>query len=169
VWVLWSDLGGGHLAGDLIELFSALLIALNIALMKRLCYKMDKWKVLLWRFIIAEALFLILAFSTGIPHPGSVSADAWLAVAFQALVVSIFCFASFQVLLERHNSSQVTVFFFATPFFGALFGVVLLGEPFDLNLLWGNIFVATGILLTVRGRDARTRARPPLLGSQQPG
>ncbi|NBC10173.1 MAG: hypothetical protein GVY24_00365 [Planctomycetes bacterium] len=56
----------------------------------------------------------------------------------------------------------MTVFFFATMFFGILAGVVLLGEPFDLNLLWGIIFVATDIPLSVVRAGSGAPNRPLL-------
>ena len=151
-WVLGADAagGGGNLAGDALELLSALLIALNLALTKRLCGRIDKWVVLLWRFAVAEALFLAVLLLQGPPDLGAATPQAWAAVVFQAVVVSVFCFLSFQVLLTRHNSSDATVFLSATPLLGVAAGAVLLDQPVDPNLVVGGLLAAAGIVVAVR-------------------
>ena len=60
--------------------------------------------------------------------------DAWISLAFQFLVISVFSFMSWQYLIVRHNASSISVFFFATPLFGMILGVLLLDEAFDEEL-----------------------------------
>lgn len=138
---------GNTLKGDLIELASALVLAVGVAYNKRLMYRIEKWTLLFWRFAVAVALFLVFALMFEELEPAKVASDAWLALAYQAVIVSMFCFASFQYLLSRHNSSSVAVFFFATPLAGMLIGMVLLDEPFDPALLTGALLVGAGIMV----------------------
>ncbi len=149
VFALRANLGGtgDTLRGDLIELASSVVLALGVAYNKRLMYRLDKWTVLFWRFAVAVLLFLVSALAFERLEPADVAVEAWAALAYQAIVVSMFCFASFQYILSRHNSSNVTVFFFATPLAGMLIGMVLLGEPFDPALLIGALMVGVGILV----------------------
>ncbi|MBD3241980.1 MAG: EamA family transporter [Chitinivibrionales bacterium] len=148
-FALRANLGNAAdtLKGDLIELASAVVLALGVAYNKRLMYRIDKWTVLFWRFTIAVLLFLTGAVAFERFEPAAVASDAWIALVYQAIVVSMFCFASFQHLLSRHNSSSVAVFFFATPLAGMLIGMLLLGEPFDPALLIGALMVGVGILV----------------------
>ena len=60
-----------------------------------------------------------------------VQSDAWTAIAIQSLAVSVFCFLSWQYLIARHNSSNLSVFFFASPLIGMMLGIVLLNEAFE--------------------------------------
>lgn len=148
-FALRADLGsvGDTLKGDLIELASSVVLALGVAYNKRLMYRLNKWTVLFWRFTIAVLMFLVCALAFERLEPASVATDAWVALVYQGIVVSMFCFASFQHLLSRHNSSSVAVFFFATPLAGMLVGMLLLDEPFDPALLIGALMVGAGILV----------------------
>lgn len=136
---------GETLRGDLLELASASVLAFGVALNKRLTYSIDKWKVLFWRFTVAVVLFGLAAALTEPVDFTSVRPDAWASLAYQSIVISMFCFGAFQWLLARHNSSSFSVFFFATPLAGMLIGMVLLDEPFDPGLLVGCILVGIGI------------------------
>ncbi len=147
VCALWTSLGSGSLLGDTVEQISALFIAAGITLSKRLTYVMNVWNVLFWRFVVAVVLFLGSALLFERPDFAAVRPDAWYAISFQAVVVSIFCFVSFHYLLSRHNSSSVAVFFFATPLAGMVIGMLLMGEAWDWGLLAGNVLVGTGILV----------------------
>jgi len=136
---------GSTFKGDIIELISSLVLALQIVLNKRFIYNINKWKVLFYRFVTGVALFLISALLFEEFIIENVKTDAWLSLSFQIVVVSIFCFTSFQYIISKHNSSSVSVFFFASPLFGITIGIILLNEPFDIRLLAGGVLVALGM------------------------
>jgi O-acetylserine/cysteine efflux transporter len=68
-----------------------------------------------------------------------------MALLYQSIVISMFCFAAFQYILSRHNSSSMSVFFFATPLVGMFMGMLILKEAFDPGLLVGCVLVGAGI------------------------
>ncbi|MDF1591363.1 MAG: EamA family transporter [Desulfobacterales bacterium] len=80
----------------------------------------------------------------------AVKLDAWLSLAFQSLAISVFSFMSWQYLIVRHNSASISVFFFATPLFGMLLGILLLKEAFDLGLIIACTLVGFGIYIVNR-------------------
>jgi len=131
--------------GDIIEIMSCVLVSIKILYVKRLAISVDKWKILFWSYV-----FMIVVFFTGaiLLESFTLSAvrpDAWAALSYQILAVSVFCFLSWQYIIVRHNSSSVSVFFFATPLFGMLMGVILLNEVFDPTLVTACILVGFGI------------------------
>lgn len=136
--------------GDLIELGSALLLALNIVYNKRLMRTIDKWRVIFWEFLTAVVLFGTGALLFEDLQTARVKPDAWAVLVFQSMAVSVFCFMSWQHLLARHNSANLTVSLFATPLLGMLIGVGILQEPMDISLLIGCLFVGAGIYVVNR-------------------
>jgi drug/metabolite transporter (DMT)-like permease len=149
------------LKGDMLELSSCLILAFQICLNKRLTYTIDKWKIFFWRSITSIILFFVCCLCFEDFHAKDVRTDAWLALGFQALAVSVFCFLSFQFIITRHNSSKISVFFFATPLFGMVMGVLLLDEAFDPGLLIGCILVGIGIYVVNTLSKEGAPADPP--------
>jgi drug/metabolite transporter (DMT)-like permease len=133
--------------GDLIEISSCILLAINIVYNKRLATFINKWKILFWEFQISVIIFFIAALLFENFHIQDVRPDAWTAIAVQSLAVSVFCFLSWQYLIARHNSSNLSVFFFAAPLIGMMLGIVLLNEAFDPGLVAGCVLVGAGIFI----------------------
>ncbi len=136
--------------GDLIEILSCIVLAINIVYNKRLATFINKWKILFWEFQISVILFFFLALLFENFLIQNVLPDAWAALAFQSFAVSVFCFMSWQYLIAKHNSSNLTVFFFATPLIGMIIGIVVLNEAFDLGLVIGCILVGAGVYIVNR-------------------
>jgi drug/metabolite transporter (DMT)-like permease len=149
-WYALIHQAGSTLKGDLIEMASCLLLALNIVYNKRLAQQMNKWKVLFWEFHFAVVLFFIGALCFEAFDFHSVRPDAWIAIGYQCLAVSVVCFMSWQYLLAHHNASKLSVFFFAAPLLGMAMGVVLLGERPEPGLLVGSVLVGAGIYIVNR-------------------
>jgi drug/metabolite transporter (DMT)-like permease len=84
-------------------------------------------------------------FTTGRISFGCDSTRPWAALIFQTLVISVFCFMSWQYLIIRHNSSHVSDFFFTTPLFGMIIDTVLLAEEFETALSIAFVLVGMGI------------------------
>ena len=141
--------------GDIIEFISCLLLAVQIVYNKRLAVSINKWKLLLWSYVVMILFFLggAVIFENFNIH--AVQLDAWLSLAFQCLVISVFSFMSWQYLIVRHNSSRISVFFFATPLFGMILGVLLLKETFDPGLSIACTLVGFGIYIVNRKKNIR--------------
>ncbi|MEW6672641.1 MAG: DMT family transporter [Thermodesulfobacteriota bacterium] len=138
------------LKGDVIEFISCLLIAVQIVYNKRLAVSINKWKLLLWTYGVMILFFFCGALMFEDFNIHAVRPDAWLALAFQSLVISVFSFMSWQYLIVRHNSSSLSVFFFATPLFGMFLGALLLNEAIEPGLVVACILVGFGIYIVNR-------------------
>jgi drug/metabolite transporter (DMT)-like permease len=74
------------------------------------------------------------------------------AIAYQAVVVGVFCFLTWFSILKRHSPSRLTVLFFTAPLWGLLASYLLLGEGISSGLAIGGGMVALGIFLVNRRR-----------------
>jgi len=140
------------LKGDILEFMSSLVLSLLIVTNKYAFTFMDKWTVFFWQATLNLLLFgTAAAFSPGF-SPSEVSMSGWISLGFQAIVISAFAFLSYQYILSKHNSSKVSIFFFATPLFGMLFGGLLHGEAIEISLFIGCLSVGIGIFIAHRER-----------------
>ncbi len=144
------------LRGDLMQLGSALVLAVMVVYNKRLTRNFLPLRILFWQFAVMLGAFTVSALLLERFLVTDVRPDAWGWLIYQGVVVSGFCFLGWQHLLRRHKSTQVSVFFFVTPIFGALLGWLLLGETPTSGLVMGATFVAFGIYLANRP-DRRKR------------
>ena len=71
-------------------------------------------------------------------------------IAFQVLVVVCFGFSAWIWIVRHYPATQMASFIFLTPVFGAIFGIVLLGEPLTLQLVSALALVSLGIFLINR-------------------
>lgn len=135
------------LRGDAVILFSSMLIGVNTVLSKRALQSVGVYQLLFWSNLLATSLF----FATSLVLEADVSwrmtpRAAW-GLFYQGAVVAWFCFLLWTTLLRRHRASQVSVFGFAQPLCGIAFGVWLRGDPMTLELAFGGVLVAAGIVL----------------------
>jgi len=66
-------------------------------------------------------------------------------MAFQTVIVSFVAFLIWFWLLNRYVAAQISGLSFITPMFGVMFGVVLLGEPLEVNFMVGAVLVLCGL------------------------
>lgn len=133
------------LKGDLIEWASGLFLAVFVLHNKWLCCRMNIWKIQWWRCTFLTVIFFLLSLATEEFSFASAKGDAWAWLLYQGWVISVFCFLSYQYIISRHGATAISAYFFATPLLGILFGILLLGEPFDVFLILGGLLVAGGI------------------------
>jgi drug/metabolite transporter (DMT)-like permease len=107
-------------------------------------------KTLLYQLAISAVMLLAAALFVGAPWPAHVSTMAWLAVAFQVVIVT---FASYLVwfwLIRNYPATRASSFTMLTPMFGLVLGAVLLAEPVTARLVLAVVAVAAGIFLVNR-------------------
>jgi len=136
--------------GDLLEIASALTLAVMIAANKRFLAEFDKWKLLFWQYAVSTSLYALCVATFERFDYAGIGRGAWMALAFQVVVVGGYCFLSYQWIIAKHPASKVSVFFLGTPLAGMLAGQILRDEPFEWPLLAGCAFVAAGILIANR-------------------
>ena len=100
--------------------------------------------MLMYQLLGAFALLLPTAWLTG-RWQFEASANVWMHLAFQSLVVSFASFLTWCWLLRRYLASQLGVFSFLTPLFGVVLGVWLLNESLERSFIVGSCLVLCGI------------------------
>jgi drug/metabolite transporter (DMT)-like permease len=141
--------------GDIIELASSLFLGLLIVTSKYAITHADKWAVFFWQSIGNLVIFGLAAAIHGGFNYHTVSLHAWGWLIFQSVGVSVFAFMSYQWILSKHNSSKVSIFFFATPLCGMILGAILRDEAFDPTLLAGCVAVGIGIFLANKSQKSK--------------
>jgi drug/metabolite transporter (DMT)-like permease len=136
------------LKGDILEFSSSIVLALLIVTNKYAFSIINKWTVFFWQSTANVLFFGIAALMTPGFSPETIGKNAWWSLGFQIFIISVFAFLSYQYILSKHNSSKVSIFFFATPLFGMLLGGLLHNEAFEIALFLGCISVALGILIS---------------------
>jgi O-acetylserine/cysteine efflux transporter len=84
--------------------------------------------------------------------------DAWVAVAWQALGNTLFCFAAWSWLLTRYDAAVVTPYALLIPVFGMGASALILGEPFPPWKFHAAALVLGGIAMITLTPLLRKRA-----------
>lgn len=149
-WMSGGDAPGKDqpsLLGDLILAFSGVTFAVKVIYTKRSVAQISPGPLILWHDVLGTLMFLACSLLLGETARGEMTGVAWLAVLYNGLIVSGFCFAVNAQLLQWHGASQVSVFSFATPVCGVALGVLLRGDELSIWLLLAGLLVAVGIAL----------------------
>ena len=141
--------GGGQLYGDGMVAISAVLLAGKAIYTSVLVRNNHPYQVLYWQMVLAVPCFFALSLATE-PQRYLWTTPVTLSMLYQGVVVAGFCFIGWTSLLERYSPSRLSVGFFLTPVFGALFSYLLLGETVTGGLVAGGVFILIGLLLVVR-------------------
>ncbi|OAI53766.1 hypothetical protein AYO47_04130 [Planctomyces sp. SCGC AG-212-M04] len=142
-----SGLDKPTLVGDLVLLFSGLILAVKVLYTKEAVRHIAPGTVILWHDFLGAGLFFI-ASALSEPAPTAwPNSPAIYALLYGGLVVSGFCFAAHAWQLRTYGASQISVFSFTTPVFGVALGVLLRGDALSPWLLVCGLAVAIGITL----------------------
>lgn len=132
-------------AGDLLLLFSSVLLAIRVVYIGRVVRKMNPGKLIFWHDVFGVLMFAAWSLSTESFANASMTWPSFLGLLYQGVVIAGFCFVIHASLLQRFSASQISVFSFATPIFGVVFSVLLRSEPFTVGIAIGAACVAFGI------------------------
>jgi drug/metabolite transporter (DMT)-like permease len=145
------------LAGDLLMVLSAFLLAVRIVFVKYALRRIEPGKLILWHDVFGVVLFA--AYSLLMEHVvvERMPLSAILGLAYQGILVAGLCFALQAHLLRKHSASQISMFSFSTPLFGVLFAAVFRDDPLSCWLLVAGICIAGGIyVVSTRPRNTKT-------------
>lgn len=143
-------------AGDLILLVSAVLLAVKTVYSKHALGWVEPGKLLFWSNLVGSLLLCAASLLWEGTGGYRFTWPAVLAMLYQGLIVAGFCFAVWTAMLRRHRASQLAVFTFAQPLFGMSLAMLLRGDAPSAALLTGGLMVGAGIYLVTRdeGREA---------------
>ncbi len=132
--------------GTWLGLLGAISWSIATLLIKRWGPRFDLWVLTAYQMLFGGILLLVG--SVTLEHPSiivtstSISVIVWL-----VLMASIVQFAIWFYLLQTGDPGKTSAFLFLVPFFGVLFGWLILGEPIKWFLVIGGILIFAGIFL----------------------
>ncbi|HVT51229.1 MAG TPA: EamA family transporter [Dongiaceae bacterium] len=166
-WRRWSGMGlsllgiallvgrpafqGGWIAVALILVAAVAWIAANMQI-KRLAAEIDGWRLNAWIGLFAAPMLFVLSALT---EHGQVAAirdadtAAWFSMAYQVIVTTALCYGLWYAMMRRYPVSVVMPFTLLEPVFGALSGVLLLGESWDWQMVLGALVTVSGLAIIV--------------------
>lgn len=103
-------------------------------------------QTLLFQLTGACVLLSLLAIASGNLHV-ALSRVAWSSLLFQTVIVSFFSYLIWFSLLRRYQASSLGILTFMTPVFGILAGVVMLGEPLQIEFVLGAVLIVLGLIV----------------------
>ncbi len=135
-------------AGDALGVVAGILWAATTVVVRatRLAHSSAS-KTLFYQLAVSAVVLLALALGLGQTRVDTVTPLALVSLAYQAVIVAFVSYLVWFWLLTRYIASRLSVFSFLTPLFGVTFGVLLLGESFNLRFLMAAALVLIGIAL----------------------
>jgi len=139
----------GLLVGDLIVLFSAVLLAAQVVIVNRMVRAIEPNRLLLWQMLFSVPIYFLGSALLG-ERGYQMSLPGFLALLYQGVMVAGVCFIVWTTLLKSYSPSRLSVIQFTTPLFGIVLSRLVLGEPVSPHLGAGGLLVALGIALAQR-------------------
>ena len=136
-----------YLLGDLMVLFSAILLGARQVYVKRLTQDIHPARILIWQAGLSLPVFFFLSLIFEREFSLVLDGPILGALLYQGVVVAGFCFIIFTNLLKRYQASKLSVVGFSTPVFGVLLSKYMLDEGLSTVLLSSMILVAIGIAI----------------------
>jgi drug/metabolite transporter (DMT)-like permease len=154
---------GGEFAGSVLMLGACFSWVAYIILSKKFTFRLSRLVVTSYQFLFGSLFLAPLAFlerGSWVP----MGFGPWLNLLFLTLLCSAAGYFLYQYGLFRLNPTTVSSYINLIPVFGALSGIVVLGERLLLMQVAGGIAVITGVLIVnlrigeKGGPDRTTRA-----------
>ena len=145
------DLGLAKLPGIGFALAAAVLFALGTVLTKRRPLPMTPGAAVVWQVFLGMLPMAAAALLLERPDPGAVSTQAWLLVAYAAIVPLCLCYLAWFAALRRLPAGVAVTGTLLAPVVGVLGSALVLGEPFGLPEGGAMILTLGGVALASRG------------------
>ena len=139
--------------GGFIVLVSSMLLGLRLVLMVKPLRALDEVPVVLWMMVIGLVPFLAggLLFET--VHWENLDWVPVTGLLYQGMGIAGLGFMVFSYLMKRYPPSIVASFNFVSPLSGVLLSMLILGDELTASIVFGVVFVGTGLYL-IAGRRA---------------
>ncbi|WP_076006216.1 DMT family transporter [Sulfobacillus thermosulfidooxidans] len=124
----------------------ALSWAIATLLIKRWGARFDIWILTAYQMMIGGLILMIAAVNLETPR-FVVNMESIVIVLWLALMASVVQFGIWFYLLHHNDPGKVSAFLFLAPFFGVLFGWLLLHEIITQTVMLGGLLIIGGIIL----------------------
>ena len=132
--------------GDSLTLICAILFAMHIIAIEYFAKDMDIYKLAFIQIAVAAILSTISAILTE-PITLNLTTRAWYSILFLAIFSTFLCFTVQTIAQKYTSSSHASILMSLESVFGAIFGVVLLGETMTPIMILGCFLIFVAILI----------------------
>ena len=144
----------GHMLGDLLVFVSIFMWGVFTVLGKSMTKRMNAME--LTAIITFIGSLCMLPFGWYESHSSgfsilSISAEAWIAIAFLGITCSFLATLLYFKALERTESQKVGVYLYTIPPMTYIIASIYLGESIGANLVIGSLLVFAGVYITENG------------------
>lgn len=140
--------GSVMILGDMLEIMAGFFWgATTLYIKKFMAEKIHPLNTFLYQVLFSIPILLAISF---ILEPRWIyRIDAYIigSMIYQSLVIAFISYIIWFKLIHKYAVSRLSAFTFFTPIFGALFGIILLGEEFTVSLMMGLPLVSLGIFM----------------------
>ncbi|MCJ7755249.1 MAG: DMT family transporter [Thermoanaerobaculales bacterium] len=145
-----AALAPNPIAGNLILILSAALLAIRALYTRRLVQRVNTFKPVVWQMAFALPVFLGFALLLEPPLLKPVTWPPVAAIFYQGAIIGGFCFVTWTQLLQKHAAGVLSMFAFLVPFFGVFLSAYMFDETIQPSLLLGASLVTIGIVIVTR-------------------
>ncbi len=145
-----AQLAPNPIAGNLILILSASLLAIRALYTRRLVQKVNTFKPVVWQMSFALPIFLGFAWLLEPPLLKPLTWPPMAAIFYQGAIIGGFCFVTWTQLLQKHAAGVLSMFAFLVPFFGVFLSAYMFNETINPDLLVGASLVTAGIVIVTR-------------------
>jgi len=136
--------------GDLLTLLCAFFFACDIILVEYFVQRMDPLVFATLKVGAAAALSFICALSFE-DWPSFMPPRVWLNIVYVILFCTVFAYSAQNMAQKFTPSTHASILLSLESVFGALSGIILLGELFTPQMILGSVLIFIAILLTELG------------------
>ncbi len=134
-------------SGDILAIFGALLFALHIGLIGKLAQEIDIIKLAVWQMLICSILSFAFAFVLNEQVIFSIAHVNIKVMLFTAIVPSALCFLGQNIGIKYTSEAKGSLILATESLWGALFAIILLHEPFSINMIYGAVLMLVAIFI----------------------
>lgn len=134
--------GGVHVVGEGFVLMATTLNALASVLIRKYGKGENSFILTAFQFIIGATVLIVLGFAIA-GRPLALTAKGCLMILYGSFI-SATSFSIWTSVLQHYHANEFSVYKLFIPIFGSLLSVLVLGEPFTLNMAIGLALVLLG-------------------------
>ena len=146
MFIFKDNITAEFMTGDLLLLIAAFLWAANAVYLKSFIQKTSVVTITFYHFLLSLPVFITGAFIGDAVMFRAFSVQAICALVYQGLITG-FGFIAWNFLIKKYQASLVHSFLFIAPLSGVLVSILLLSEPFTINVFGALILIIIGIII----------------------
>jgi drug/metabolite transporter (DMT)-like permease len=146
LFIFKDNITAEFMTGDLLLLIAAFLWAANAVYLKSFIHNTSVVTITFYHFLLSLPVFVTGAFILDTVMFRAFSAQAICALLYQGLITG-FGFIAWNFLIKKYQASLVHSFLFIAPLSGVLVSILLLSEPFTINIFGALILIIIGIII----------------------